>query len=206
MSKTNKSKQIVDEHQTIVRFFVKDPKKEKNEKEIAKNIDVQNFVARKLAIQTEKTVEAQNISSIHQESDTSGRNCELEIELASEKLKNLKLIDDLKKSTALIRQMSAINLNKDLKIESLSKKLQSYTFESDPTEQNHSLFTEYSGVFTEDQLKKLRSVKTGKPADSTCILNCVRFLYPDASVLNNISFAGKMFKGQKKMKMNEENV
>lgn len=84
--------------------------------------------------------------------------------------------------------MSTINMNKDIQIEKLCKKLQCVTFDSERDKQNPTLFTEYSGIFTETQLKKLRSFKSGKSTDSTFILNIMRFLYPELSVLNNIPF------------------
>lgn len=187
-----------------MRFLIKDQTSEKNDEEITENNKVHDFVKQKLAAQVQRIEKEPDISSTG--SLTNNRKNDLEVELENERTKNTKLTEDLKKSVALINQMSTINLNKDLQIETLSTKLQSTTLKGASDEENVSLFIEYSGIFNKSQIKMLRSLKSGKPADSTFILNCVRFLYSDSSILNDISLTGRMFKGQKKTKMSDENV
>lgn len=120
-----------------------------------------------------------------------------------EKKKNQKLIEDLKKAVMLINEFNAINLNKDIEIVRLSKKVEAVSLEC---RNDQSLFSEFKNTFSEIQLKELRSVPSGISRDSTFVLKCMRFLYTDPSVLLHISMTGKPFKQQKKEKMCEKNV
>lgn len=176
---------------SIIRFLV-NKKKEEN-----KN-DISDFVNQKIksVIQNEQNEEAEEVIDTH---DTQYVTAELE----TEKKKNQKLTEDLKKAVMLINEFNAINLNKDIEIVRLSKKVEAVSLEC---RNDQSLFSEFRNTFSEIQLKELRSVPSGISRDSTFVLKCMRFLYTDASVLLHISMTGKPFKQQKKEKMCEKNV
>lgn len=121
---------------------------------------------------------------------------------------------------ALIKEASAINLNKDIKIENLTKQLKKTSLDPplkfdaidsplkfDAKENgNQTLFSEFDGVFSKQQLKKLRSIPSGKKKDSTFVLACMRFLYPDTNILKNRSVTGRTFKKEKKREMTPTKV
>lgn len=100
-----------------------------------------------------------------------------------EKNKNEKLASDLQKSVALLKESASVNLDKDVQIAKLSEKISL----SDPKIIDESLFDEFSGVFKKNELRKWRSKSSGQSNDSTFVLNCMRFLYTDLSILNNLS-------------------
>lgn len=134
-------------------------------------------------------------------------------ELAAEKEKNQVLLADLRMSMALIKDASAINLNKDIKIENLTKQLKRTSIESKPllkfdakTSVDQTLFSEFDDVFSKEQLKKLRSISSGKKKDSTFVLACMRYLYPDTNILKDRSVTGRSFKKEKKREMTPTKV
>lgn len=164
-----------------------------------KETQISNFIEEKLAGNREP-------KNLHAEIEKIPSNIDVAGELKQEKEKNNKLTDDLKKSVALIKEITQMNLSKDLQIERLSKQLNSVSLNSKSFNPNESLFSAFSGIFAKDQLKELRSISSGKRRDSTFVLRCMRFMYPDANALNNISVTGKKFKGLVKNKMSEDNV
>lgn len=99
-----------------------------------------------------------------------------------------------------------MNLGKDLQIERLIKQLQRSSLGTKTTIQDEITFSEFSGIFSKDQLKVLRSISSGKRKDSTFVLKCVSCMYPNASVLNNISLTGKKCNGIAREKMCEDNI
>lgn len=180
---------------SIVRFLVKKDEKKAN---------LSNFINRKLAAQVEASDE-KVLNSEHAINTTDEINV-LVLKLEEEKKKNEQLTNDLKKSVAFIREFEAVSLTKDIQIENLSKKLESASLNSKVIEKDEQLFSEFSDDFYPEQLKDLRSVKSGLSRDSTFVLKCMRFLYPNPAVLNNVSLTGKLYKNQRKEKMCAKNV
>lgn len=117
-------------------------------------------------------------------------------ELEDQKRKNETLQNDLKKAMTLLKEAGAVNLNKDFHINELNKKLQNAQFEQNQPK-NDSLFSSFVRHFTHQQLKKLRSITSGQAKDSTFVLTCMRFLYPNRNALNNKSVDGQKYKGKK---------
>lgn len=200
---SNKKKVDSKNTDSILKFLINKDSSEKNDQ----NISI--FVKNKIASQVEKslspstsTIETEK-ADVAKTTTTTESSSLLADELNNERKKNEKLSADLKKSVALIKEISSISVTKDIEIERLTKQLQNIKI---CTTQPENQFTEFSAIFTNDQLKTLRSIKSGKPKDSTFILSCVRFLYPDKSVLNHISLTGKKFNKQKKEKMSTDHV
>lgn len=185
----------IDEKKTIVRFF---SKTENNPNGKTNENNVSNFIEEKLSAQIAKCVAVPNESQ-KKEIDEE----KIEMELISERKKNEKLTNDLKKSVALIKEISNLNLKKDISIESLTRQISMVSINS---RQCDALFNEFSAFFQKEQLNKLRSIPSGKSRDSTFVLTCMRFLYPDKNVLKNISVTGRKAKCEKKEKMSQENV
>lgn len=172
----------------IVRFLVKKSVKEKTS-------NISDFIKQKIAAQVE--VSEQQITNSEQQKTTSIETSNFAKELAEEKKKNEQLTNDLKKSVAFIREFEAISLTKDIQIEKLSRQLERVSLDS----KDEHLFSEFSDNFNPAQLKELRSVKSGLSKDSTFVLKCMRFLYPNPIVLNSVSLTGKPWKQKRKEKM-----
>lgn len=98
----------------------------------------------------------------------------------------------LKHATKVIKEMSKINLEKDLKIKMLENKLQEAL-------KKDRLYASYEDRICPKDMEKLRAIKTGEKSDSTFILHLLRVLYGSrtAELLKKTS-TGKAFKGQKK--------
>lgn len=133
-------------------------------------------------------------------------NVDIVNELKEERRKNGKLTSDLKKSVTLIKEINNINTGKDLQIEKLTKQLQQISLNSKSTGNDENLFNEFSGLFSKEQLQKLRSISTGVHKDSTFVLNCMKFMFPNANDLNNITVSGRKSKGIKKQKMSDKDI
>lgn len=101
----------------------------------------------------------------------------------------------------MIKEFSTLNLKKDIEIEALSRQLSTVSIDSSDT-----LFIEFDSIFKKEQLKQLRSIPSGKSRDSTFVLTCMRFLYPNQIDLLNISVTGRKAKNEKKEKMCQENI
>lgn len=178
----------------ILKFLIKEKKEE------SKNSNtISQFVEKKLGKQISGPKKSVN-DPLTESKDVN----DVLKELAAEKQKNKSLLADLKMSMTLVKEASVINLSKDVQIDNLTKQLKKTTLNSQcesKTNECQSQFSEFSGVFSDQQLRKLRSIKSGKTKDSTFILQCVRFLYPDPSVLSDRSVTGKTFNKQKKREM-----
>lgn len=175
---------------SIERFLVKS-------KHESKESSIKSFTEQKLA----KQVNLSEQNSIAEgKNDPSNEIDTLKAELLKEKKKNEQLESDLKKSVAYIKDFNAINLSKDIEIEKLTKKLETASLNT-----HQSLFSEFDN-FDEDELKVLRSIKSGISQDSTFVLKCMRFLYPNPAVLNDVSVTGKQYRKQRKEKLCEKNV
>lgn len=189
--KSNKSGSTTNGN-SIVRFLVKNNNNKSN---------IKSYVEEKLATQVNSS--QQNIPPLDEENETSSDFTEinnLKNELSNEKKKNQLLVDDLKKSVAFINDFKTINLSKDIEIEKLTKQLELASLDT-----NSTLFSEFDN-FNQDQLKGLRSVKSGFSRDSSFVLMAMRFLYPNPAVLNDISVTGKLYKKQRKEKMSEKHL
>lgn len=180
--------------QKITTFFVAKNKTDSNE-------PLSEYIKRKIELKTQpcqeepKEVHANGIE-------------ELSRELTAERQKNEKLVNDLKKSSVIVKQACAINLSKDVQIENLTQQLKnaklnlpSKNMHTEAIEMNPTLFNEFGNFFNSNELKQLRSVPSGKSRDSTFVLKCMRFLYTDLAVSANRSVTGRSFKGQKKQAM-----
>lgn len=183
----------MDQKNSILKFLTKEKKESENSKSISQ------FVENRIGKQTH-----QQKKSVNDPSTETKEVNELREKLAEEKEKNKKLLSELKMSMTLVKNAAITNLSKDAQIEKLTKQFQKTTIspQSDPkTIKCQSQFSEFSGVFSDHQLKKLRSIKSGKTKDSKFILECMRFLYPDPTVLNDRSVTGKAFNKQKKCEL-----
>lgn len=176
-------------------FFPK-PKKKLSGNTSENNLS--NFIEKKLSSQIAKCVVIPNESQEKQIDEK-----KIEIELISERKKNEKLTSDLKKSVSLIKEINNLNLKKDIEIESLTRQISTMSINSRPSD---TLFSEFSSIFQNEQLNKLRSIRSGKSKDSTFVLTCMRFLYPNKNDLMHISVTGKKAKNEKKQKMSQENI
>lgn len=192
---STKSDNSIDEKKSILRFF---SKIENNQNGKTKENNVSNFIEEKLSSQIAKCAAISNES---QEKEIDDK--KIEIELISERKKNENLTRDLKKSVVLIKEISNLNLKKDIEIEALTRQVSTMSINSRSSD---TLFNEFSGIFQKEQLNKLRSIPSGKLRDSTFVLKCMRFLYPDKNDLMNISVTGRKAKNEKKQKMCQENL
>lgn len=183
---------------SILQFIEVEKKNINNTPDFVKaKIESQLEKVSKIREQNENVAEIQNINKIS----------ELEAQLDIERKKNEKLTNDLKKTVAVIKNASEVNLKKDFQIDILTKKLQVACIdEKKDTKVVQLLFTEFEKILSNEQLNKLRSISSGKPKDSTFVLKCVDFLYPDHSVLENVTATGKMRNNQKKQVMCSTNV
>lgn len=197
LSKTNKNKSVP-EKSSIVRFLTKP------ENNASKSEDsISNFVQNKLASQINQCVAVANEKEAEEINENETEKKEIEKELMTEREKNEKLTNDLKKSVALIKEIGNSNLKKDIEIEKLTRQISMTSINAKPA----TLFSEFSGFFHTEQLNKLRSITSGKAKDSSFVLACMRFLYPNKDDLLHISLTGKMAKNQmNKKKMCPENV
>lgn len=192
MASKKKANDKSEDKNSIAQFFI-------NSKNTEKSInDTQKFVQEKLASQIAKCAEIPNET---QEKEIDEK--KLEIELISERKKNEKLTSDLKKSVALIKEFSNLNLKKDIEIEALTRQISKVKIDS---QRSDTLFSEFSSIFQKLQLNELRSIPSGKSKDSTFVLACMRFLYPNKNDLKNISLTGKMVKNERRQKMSQENI
>lgn len=194
---------------TILKFLVKEKKEEEKEKKISSAQSISQFVEQKI---NEKTSEHESLD-VNDLVTESKSIKDLKIELAAAVEKNKTLLTDLKMSMALIKDASVTNLNKDIQIANLTKQLKKTSLnpESLPelnakTPDYQSLFRDFNGVFSKEQLKKLRSIPSGKRKDSTFVLACMRFLYPDPNILNDRSVTGRAINKIKKREMTPTKV
>lgn len=155
------------------------------------NVSINSFIEKKIAAQ------AQKIQDQKEETEEVRKLNELQIELKEQKKRNDTLQKDSKRAVALLKEAGAVNLNKDFHISELNKKLQSVEFETKQTG-DAQLFDTFAHYFSQQQLKKLRSITSGQTKDSTLVLTCMKFLYPNKNVLRNKSVDGNKYKGQKK--------
>lgn len=130
---------------------------------------------------------------------------ELRASLDIERKQNETLKKDLKKTIALLNQAGAVNLSKDIHIAQLNRQIKNSQFELNNANKNE-LFHRFDGIFQKSELNKLRSIRAGKPADSTFVLTCVGYLYPNPETLRNKSVDGNFYRKQKKQKMTPSKV
>lgn len=194
-SSTKTKNSEIDEKKSIVRFF---SKTEKNPNGKANEKNVSNFIEEKLSSQIANCAAIPNESQAKEIDEK-----KIEMALISERKKSEKLTSDLKKSVVLIKEISNLNLKKDIEIEALTRQISMVSINSRPSD---TLFNEFDGIFQKEQLNKLRSIPSGKSRDSTFVLTCMRFLYPYQNDLLNISVTGRKAKNEKKQKMSQENL
>lgn len=165
-----------------------------------KQNNIFDYITRKIKIvnnetsaEIEKTEQA--VETPVNESECEKKVFELENQLTIEKKKNEKLVNDLKRSMALLKESSSINLDKDIQIGILNKKIGG----GDQHDKNReTLFKDFEHVLESKQLKELRSIRSGQSGDSTFILKCMKFFYPDRSKLDDRSVTGRQNKKIKK--------
>lgn len=190
----SRKKENFKEKNTILKYVTKT----KTKTNIEQCDNIPNFVQKKISAEIEKV---QNVKVINDSKCDQVK--ELQKQLEIEKKKNEKLSIDLKKSVAIIKEAGTINLNKDIQMDKLMKRFQTTSISSGV---QPKLFTEFNGLFDNEQLRKLRSISSGKSKDSNFVLNCMRYLYPHPSVLENRSVTGRQFKKMKKAELTPEKV
>lgn len=155
----------------------------KTHDQLEKNKNVFDFVKNKLSTEILKSHQIPSTPDSENSNDSS----DLTNLLNDEKNKNIQLTNDLIKSVTLLKNASALNLQKDIQIKELNHKLN-----NDDCQQE--IFLDFANAFKKEQLAKLRSIPAGKSRDSTFVLTCMRFMYPDPTVLSNRSVLGRRYK------------
>lgn len=154
-------------------FFFRDTESKKNGKS-------EDFLRKRLRD------EKNSLPTSHLEENVVEKRCEckenvekigLELEELKKKYllleeKNRSLVSDCRTLKKLLNESTKINLQKDIQIQKISS--EKYSDSS-----NEGLFVQFQGKFSEDTLKKLRSLGVNAGADSGFILKCVEFLYGD---------------------------
>lgn len=108
---------------------------------------------------------------------------------------------NLKIAKNLLRKSSDLNLEKDFKIQNLTKQNEKI----DEDSSIDTLFEKYSTSFDRIDLIKFRSVGPGIAKDSTFVYGILKSLYKkDSEKLQNRSVTGKKFKGQTKLEITME--
>lgn len=182
------------EKNQITKFLVK-IKKEKEEEEGGGSVT--DFAKNKISCQSNEKLK---IEKVNDENELQRLKSELELE----KKKNQHLEENVKKSVALVKEASIINLQKDIEIEQLNRRLKKIAVGHEQ-ESDTVLFNEFNGIFNNNQLKELRSIASGKPNDFKFVRAILKFMYPDANALIDLSVTGKG-RESNKSKMNPENV
>lgn len=150
---------------------------QKTNSNVANGINTSDYLKKKLA-----TTENLNDDIDTNEIDELKK----ELEVCQEKLKLSE--KKLKIAQTALKQAAALGLEKDLKIHMLEKKLSI----QDKSMVHTNSFRKFGKHFTQDELKSIRSVKSGSRYDSTFISKIVESLYKmDLASLNNKSVTGR---------------
>lgn len=122
---------------------------------------------------TSLSSEALNSPIDHSECQKTIKKLESELNIALNKnialeKTNKDLRDDCKKLKKMFGASTEINLHKDLKIGQLEKLYNASSAE---------LFSQFLGIFSQEDLLDLRKTPPGKRSDSTIVNKCILFLY-----------------------------
>lgn len=192
------NKKVASKNHNILQYFGSDEQKKEQQ------ISITDFIAKKISNQVRNNTQERNVPSLQVASEEQVQG---ESALVKE---NERLNNDLKKAMALLKDAGVINLNKDIHIEQLNRKVKNAHYTPTHAHQKESSldnsFSQFRNVFDKFQLKKLRSISAGKSSDSTFVLTCVRFLYPNPNALINKSVDGRSYKKQHNSRMTPKKV
>lgn len=79
----------------------------------------------------------------------------------------------------LYRTSLQVNLQKDLKLQTMENKLRENDIEFDTDDFIAGDFTRFIKIFTEKELSSLRGLNIGAPADSTFLRHTLKYLYKE---------------------------
>lgn len=114
-------------------------------------------------------------------------------ELSFERKKSDKMQHDLKKAKQMLIEASRVNLQKDIIIQEL-KTSDTQKINVASKENYEYEFQEFSGNFTRNELKELKSLRSGTSADYKFVHMALKYLYKDQAVLLNRTPTGKKFR------------
>lgn len=112
------------------------------------------------------------------------------------------LSKELKQAKVLLRKANDVNMQKDFEIAALKKQLN-----SGKNELNASalLFEKHVHQFDPNDMKKIRSIKSGMQQDSTFILNITKALYKNEEIkLKNRRATSRKYKDSTKLEISAE--
>lgn len=112
------------------------------------------------------------------------------------KSENAKLLKDNKLLKMLLNEAKSCIFKKDLKINKIEEKSK---------KNDQILYQKFEKCFTREEMKHLRSIKTGERSDSTFILKCLTYLYGGTNnLVNRVPTSGKVPLG--KMPLTPEKI